>query len=135
MAWMSQKHKKELAPGIKEVLKKYGVKATLSVHHHSTLQINMKSGMIDFENSRIDVPNAIGYSSEWKGHEQVNTYHIRKFFEGVAADFLVELKEAANVGNHNNSDPMTDYFDIGWYVDLNVGKWNKPYVYDFAEAA
>jgi hypothetical protein len=33
-----------------------------------------------------------------------------------------------NAGNHNRSDAMTDYFDVGWYVDVNIGKWNQPYI-------
>jgi hypothetical protein len=33
-----------------------------------------------------------------------------------------------NTGNHDNSDSQTDYFDVGWYVDVKVGKWNKPYI-------
>ena len=23
---------------------------------------------------------------------------------------------------------MTDYFDVGWYISVNLGKWDKPYV-------
>ena len=30
-----------------------------------------------------------------------------------------------NVGNHDNSDPMTDYFDVGWYISVNLGRWDK----------
>jgi hypothetical protein len=22
---------------------------------------------------------------------------------------------------------MTDYFDVGWYIDIKIGKWDKPY--------
>jgi hypothetical protein len=33
----------------------------------------------------------------------------------------------STVKNHDNSDIMTDYFDVGWYVNIYVGKWNKPY--------
>ena len=29
--------------------------------------------------------------------------------------------------NHNNSDVQTDYFDVGWYIEINVGDWEKPY--------
>jgi hypothetical protein len=32
-----------------------------------------------------------------------------------------------NGGNHDNSDVQTDYFDVGWYVDVNIGSWDKPY--------
>ena len=29
---------------------------------------------------------------------------------------------------YDNSDAMIDYFDTAFYVHINVGKWNKPYV-------
>ena len=48
MAYMSQERKQSLAPAIKAVLKKYGVKGTLAVNNHSTLVLNIKSGSIDF---------------------------------------------------------------------------------------
>jgi hypothetical protein len=35
---------------------------------------------------------------------------------------------ALNCDNYDNSDSMTDYFDVGHYVDLNIGKWDKPFV-------
>ena len=46
-----------------------------------------------------------------------------------ALAFLSEVIPAMNVGNFDNSDPMTDYFHVGWYVDVNLGRWDKPYVY------
>jgi hypothetical protein len=33
-----------------------------------------------------------------------------------------------NDGNWDKSDIQSDYFNVGWYVDVNIGKWNKPYV-------
>ena len=29
---------------------------------------------------------------------------------------------------YDKSDAMVDYFDTAYYVDINIGKWNKPYV-------
>ena len=29
---------------------------------------------------------------------------------------------------YNKSDAMSDYFDIAYYLDVNVGKWDKGYV-------
>jgi len=29
---------------------------------------------------------------------------------------------------YDNSDAMTDYFDTAYYMDINVGQWDKPYV-------
>jgi hypothetical protein len=42
--------------------------------------------------------------------------------------FISKLEKICYAGNHDNSDAMTDYFDVGWYVDINYGKWDKPYV-------
>ena len=128
MAFMSQQRKKELAPGIKAVLKKYGVKATLAVRHHSTLVVNIRSGEVDFAADRVnDVPGAIGRDRGWRGHDGVNPYWYKEHWTGKALEFLSELMPACNVGNHDRSDPMTDYFDVGWYVDVNIGQYDKHY--------
>ena len=108
MAYMNVEKKNKLAPGIKKVLAEYGMKGTLAKDHF-TLKVNLKSGPIDF------------------GTDSVNTYHIDNHFEGVAKEFLLKLKDAMMVGNHNNTDLMTDYFDVGWYIGINVGKWDKAY--------
>jgi len=42
--------------------------------------------------------------------------------------FLTELKDAMNVGNYDRSDMQSDYFDVGFYIDINVGNWDKPYI-------
>ena len=108
MAYMNVEKKNKLAPGIKKVLKEYGMKGTIAKDTH-TLKVNLKSGLIDF------------------GTDSVNTYHIDSHFTGIAKEFLLKLKDAMMVGNHNRSDIMTDYFDVGWYIKINVGKWDKAY--------
>lgn len=112
MAYMSQERKAALAPAIKAILMKYGMKGSLSVSHHSGLTLTLKEGSIDFG----------------KDHIQVNTYWVDSHYTGVARDFLKEVIAAMNVGNHDNSDIQSDYFDIGWHTYVNVGKWNKPYI-------
>ena len=117
MAYMNIEKKNELAPGIKKVLAKYGMKGTIAKDHY-TLKVNLKSGPIDFGTDYVN--------ARWR-IDSVNVYHIASHFTGVAKEFLLKLKDAMNVGNHNNSDITTDYFDVGWYIDINIGKWNKPY--------
>ena len=39
-----------------------------------------------------------------------------------------EVFAAMNEGNHDNSDIQSDYFNVGWYVAVNVGYWNKDYI-------
>jgi len=132
MAYMSQEKKAKLAPAIKAVCKKFGVKASLAIRHHSTLVLNIKSGPIDF------IGNFNDYNTERAAREgrdfypangslQVNVYHTDTIFSGKARKFFSEVLAAMMDGNHDNSDIMTDYFDVGWYVDINVGRWNKDY--------
>ena len=116
MAYVSQEKKKELAVGIKSVLKKYGMKGTIAVQHHSTLVVNLKSGPINFK-----------AQSE---HYQVNPYHVESQWTGVAKEFLLELLEAMKgegTGWFDKSDIQSDYFHTAWYNDINIGKWNKSY--------
>jgi len=112
MAFVSQEDKKAKAPAIKAVLKKYGAKGSISVRHHSTLVVTISASPFEVKD----------------GHETVNNYYIDSHHSGEKAKFLNELFEVCNEGNHNNSDPYTDYFDVGFYVDIQLGRWNKPHV-------
>ncbi len=40
---------------------------------------------------------------------------------------LLRIIEIVEKGNHDNSDPMTDYFDVGFYTYYNVGSYDKPF--------
>jgi len=113
MAYMNQEKKSKIAIALKPILKKYGVKGSLSVRNHSSIVLTLKSGKIDFGS----------------GRDQVNPYWFHEHYEGVAKKFLTEAFKALKSADwYNNSDAMTDYFDIAYYADINVGKWNKPYV-------
>jgi hypothetical protein len=130
MAYMSQERKAQIAPVIKKICKKYGVKASLAVRHHSTLVLNIKQGDIDFINNFLDTVGRNEENLKWVGEKcniDVNTYWYKDQFTGKALKFLNEIIPAMNIGNHNNSDVQTDYFDVGWYIDVNIGKWNQPY--------
>ena len=117
MAYVSQEDKAKLAPAIKKVLNKYGMKGSISIRHHSTLVVTLQSGAIDFKDY-----------SHGDGYIQVNTYHIDSHYTGKAKNFLNELLAAMKGPNYfNNDDAMTDYFHRSHYTDINVGRWNKPY--------
>ena len=127
MAYVSQADKAKLAPAIKAVLKKYNMKGTIAVKHHSTLVVNIKSGAIDFT----------GNYTHGDKYIQVNTYWIHDHYDGVAKDFLTELKDAMEGPDFfNHDDAMTDYFHRSHYIDINIGSWNKPYIsFDSAKMA
>jgi len=121
MAYMNQEKKAKIAPAVKAILKKYNVKASLAVRNHMTLVLNVKQGPIDFINDFGNPEDAKQFGI------QVNPYHYKSHFAGKSVKFLEEVITAMNVGNHDRSDIQSDYFDVGWYVDVNIGKWNKPY--------
>jgi len=126
---MSQERKAEISPVVKAILKKYNVKGSLSVRNHSTLCLTIKSGPIDFiENYLTTVRTTSGDYVRSSGSLQVNTYWVQDHFTDIAKAFLTEVVAAMNGGNWDKSDIQSDYFNVGWYVDVSIGTWNKPYV-------
>ena len=120
MAYVSQSLKKQLAPAIKAVLKKYKMKGSIAVDNHSTLVVNLKSGAIDFQKD---------YNGEGAHHYQINPYWFQNHYEGAAKSFLTELLAAMKSEDvwYDNTDAMIDYFDTAYYVDVNIGRWNQQY--------
>lgn len=138
MAYMNQERKAKIATAIKPILAKYGLKGSLSVRNHSTICLTVKSGKIDFIENFIDTDH-----NTWTGRKMdqrtidsirksqsldVNPYWFQEHFSGVAKDFLAEVFQALKAADwYDESDAQTDYFNTAYYVDLNIGKWNKPY--------
>lgn len=138
MAYISQEDKKKLAPAIKAVLKKYGVKGTISVHHKSTLVVTIKSGILDLigdYNRKIDKDNEYSngrLTGKSKGSLQLSQYYIDNYaLDETVRNLYKELFEAMK-GDlwFDKSEPMTDYFNTSYYLDVNVGKWDKPYIFE-----
>ena len=148
MAYFSQEDKKKVAPKIKAVLKKYGLKGSVAVHNHSTLVVNIKEGSLDLcgvelkcrladprfllLNDSEEVRDAHKRNVEKPTYIQVNRYHAsercRRVGEEKIAKFYEELNEATmGAGWFDKSDIQTDYFHTAYFIDINVGKWNKPY--------
>lgn len=143
MAYMSQEKKKKIAEELKKVMKGTGIKYTLGVNNHSTIVMNIKSGPIDFIGDYIKTMKNKPYGIEdrqmqaiegtkTQGYMQLNPYWYHEHFSEPVVKLLKRILDAMNEGNHDNSDIQSDYFDVGWYVDINVGKWDKPYVLDGA---
>lgn len=122
MAFMCADKKRDIAPYVRNILKKFKMKGTLGVNNHSTLVLNIKSGKLDL------LGNYEKMTNREVSYIQVNQYRINLDFDGECREFLESIVSAMNVGNHDNSRPEEDYFDVGWYISINVGKWNEPYV-------
>lgn len=138
MAYFSQEDKAKVTPLIKAIFKKYGVKGSIAVDNHTSLVVNIKSGKLDFlgadqkiqqkhfEQTRRDQVYERDYI-------QVNPYHVSDWHQEIGETKIAKFFEELNVamraaGYYNNSDAMTDYFDTAYYMNINVGRWNKPYI-------
>ena len=130
MAYMSQENKKSIAPVMRKIMKKYGVHGYHAVRNHSKLVLNIKEGSIDFIGNYVKGLDDDCYKP--KDYMQVNTHWVDDHFSGVAKDFLSDMIDAMNgVGtdkeNFDKSDIQSDYCHVGWYIDINVGKFDKTY--------
>lgn len=141
MAYMNQEKKAQIATALKPILAKYKVKGTLSVRNHSTIVLNIKSGAIDFIENYIETDENKTYGKKLTADQvayirknnslDINPYWFQEHYSGVAKEFLTETMKAMKSGDwYDNSDAQTDYFDTAYYVDVNVGSWNKPYVFE-----
>ena len=133
MAYMNQEKKAKIVSAVKPILKKYGVKATFAVRNHSTICLNVKAGNIDFIENYIQTgqrmsEDQIAFIRKNKSID-VNPYWFQDHFSGKAKSFLSEAFTAMkSAGNwYDRSDAQIDYFDTAYYVDVNIGSWNKPY--------
>ena len=81
------------------------------------------------------------FSSCFRGDDvyaQINQYHTQMYGEHQAFfDAIHKIIKTAPIkgegywkgkGWYDKSDAMTDYFDTAYYISMNVGEWNKPYV-------
>lgn len=100
-----------------------------------SIVLTLKSGAIDFiGNSNKVCGNdfyqvARGFKPNDTGYDQVNPYHFKDHYDGVAKEFLTEALVALKSADwYDESDAMTDYFNTAYYVDVNIGKWDKPYI-------
>lgn len=111
MAHFTKEMKSAIAPKIKALLSEYGMKGSLSVRNYSTVVLKIKSGTIDFGKDYINV----------------NVYWVDQHYAGKPREFLLKALEILNTGNYDNSDIMSDYHDVGHYVDIEIGQWDRKY--------
>jgi len=46
----------------------------------------------------------------------------------TAFNIMARVYSITREYNWDNSEPQTDYFDVHFYVHLNIGQWDKPFV-------
>lgn len=136
MAYVSEEVITKARTALKALNKEYGVKATLSGKGDSRLCLTIAEGPIDFignycetvkANRRMhDTQQVIDWVQR-EGNVSVNQYYLDSSFSGIALEYLEKAKAIMYADHWDKSDIQSDYFNCAYYIDVRVGKWNKPY--------
>lgn len=118
MAWMNQEKKKAIAAELKKVVPA-DWKWTLGVRHHSTIVMTVS-------HTEKLVPD---FTRPTDTDFKLNPYYPDRGIKEEYRETVAAIVKALNLNNYDNSDAQTDYFDVGHYVELSFGRWNKPYTY------
>jgi hypothetical protein len=124
MAYMSQENKAKLALEIAKVMPT-NWKHTLKVRHHSTLVLTIRQAPVDL----IEENLVCASRPEPSSNRTLNVYHLNGEYANKLLKIFESIKGAMMVGNHDNSDSQSDYFDVGWYIDINIGDSDSPFRY------
>lgn len=118
MAYVSKEKKAKIAAALKEVVPS-DWKYSLAVQNHSSIVMTISAAPVDLLNT-ID--------EQQRSYIQLNTYYPENCYEGAVLQTIRAIIKALNTDNFNNSDSQSDYFHVGHYVDLNIGKYDRPFI-------
>lgn len=132
MAYMNQDKKKAIVAQLKKIIP-LDWKWSVAVENHSTLHLNIASAPVDLigEMRAYTDPayhNYVGKDAAKPSYAIPNHHWLDNAYKGELLVLFENIKEAMMFGNHDNSDIMTDYFDVGHYISINLGKWNRPFI-------
>lgn len=127
MAYASKELKAQVSGLLKEIIPK-GWRWSLSILEHRTIKLTIWS-------APIDLP-ALYSGSESSTFIRLNAYRIASDCrdEGLRTIFAA-IDKALNCENYDHSDAMTDYFNVGYYIEVCLGAWPRAFVVDRKGAA
>lgn len=127
MAFVSKELKSKIASELKKIVPR-DWKYSLAVRNYSEIVMTIYSApagliseVIENRSKRSMQAQNVG------GHTEINTYHPEDQFSH-SLEIMIKIIAALNIDNYNNSDYQTDYFDVGHYVTLQLGRWDKPFI-------
>lgn len=132
MAFMNQERKAVIAAELKRVIP-HGWKWTLGVRHHSTIVLNIWAGPADLLGAVR--PNVVYPVDRYFTLYMPHRGDVLKGAPAEITELFEHIAAALYRGNHDRSDMQTDYFDVGWYVDVNIGSYMRPFVNTAVQAA
>lgn len=114
MAYISTAKVAEIRANLKKEFPE--IKFSVKKSHYTSIDVTILKSPYDFRPDVWKDDTSISVNYYWL--EQHGYKHI---------PILERIIAICNEGNHDNSDIMADYFDVGWYFHLNLGTWEKPF--------
>ena len=126
MAYVDQAKKQRIAAALKQVMPP-GWKYSLAVQHHSTCVLTISSAPADI----LAALPCIGAAQ----YARINPYHYRRQLrDPELVQLFSRIVAALNTDNYDRSDLQTDYFDCGHYIEINIGRWDRPFKFTGADS-
>lgn len=124
MAYIDQQRKGILEVEIAKVMPK-NWKYSLKIRHHSTLVLTIRKADVDLIKENFISQSRDGGKLDYIS---LNEHNLQGHYTGKLLKTFEDIKGAMCVGNHDRSDIQSDYFDVGWYIDINIGEYKSPFV-------
>lgn len=119
MAYVKPNQTKEVKKALETAFpKSEGWEFSVTKEHHSTLKVAIMRAPVDLIEAKED-EYVVSHQ-----YQNFNVYHLDNYKN---AEVLKKIKAIANAGNFDKSDSQSDYFHVGFYLDISAGKWNKPF--------
>lgn len=67
--------------------------------------------------------NQYQFNKDWEAECLNNGYYLTK----EAWNCMSTAYRIANADNWDNSDSQVDYFDVNYWLHLEIGQWDKPF--------
>ena len=116
MAYITTEQVKERRQAINKLFpSKLGWKFSITKEHYSSINVHILAAPIELRDRNITSQSGINVRPN---SDRINT--IGKEVVQIIWDILQN-------GNFDKSDSMTDYFHVGWYSNIYIGKWNKDF--------
>src|SRR3990167_9391515 len=123
---------KEIASRVREQLKKEfpGCKFSVTIERYSMGQ--------SLTVALMAAPFEAFQNSESKQYGQLNQYQLLKdrpenqecngnALTAEAWDTMKRAVQICNEYNYDNSDPVTDYFEVNFYMHIEIGRYDRPF--------
>lgn len=121
MAYISTEQVAEIRKQLKKEFP--AVKFSITRSHGTKVNVSVLEADFDIFADLLDPEHV------FNNHVQVNHYYLDNHWEGRGLELLERIAEVAADGsyNRNANDPTADYGDMTFFVDISIGRWNKPF--------